>query len=108
MMFKKLPIVYTKSSTDAQNYMDFKEGMSATFDTEPFKQEEMVLDTYVNVADLISITLRPLVTSEGTVIQTQSVLEHGENFLREHWVVDMDIESLLEVLTNKDENILDV
>ena len=108
MIFKKFPVVYSSQQDEHGNYLEFKESMSATFDNEPFINKEVVIPTYINVADLIVIVLRPVLAADGAIIETQTLLEHGENFMRSHWIVDLPIEETLRILTTNDENILDV
>ena len=108
MIFKKFPIVYSSLQDENGNYLEFRENMSTTFNEEPFDKKEIVIPTYINVVDLIVIVLRPVLANDGTIIETQTLLEHGDNYNRSHWVVDLPIEETLRILNTNDENILDV
>lgn len=99
MNFKSFPIVYTKVSEgeDTVNYQSSLENMNSTLDLEPFSNDERVLATFIDIEGLLQISIRSVLTEDGTVIETQSLVEHGENDNRAHFIVDLPVQECIKI-----------
>jgi hypothetical protein len=90
------PIVYTKSNNDIY---PFNEAMSVSFDVEPL-DKEIVVDTYIDLESLIGLIIRPLVASDNTIIETQTIIEHGDFDIRSQWIIDLPLHVVIKIIEN--------
>ena len=94
MNLKMFPVVYSKNGSDI---MPFNEAMSATFDVEPLFNE-VVIDTYIDLDSLIALIIRPVVASDGTQIETQTIIEHGDFDIRSQWIIDLPMHVVIKII----------
>ena len=101
MNFKQFPVIYTKTN-ETDNTLLFEnivENMSNSYDLEPFSNQERVLPTFIDTDDLVQVCIRSVLADDGTVIETQALVEHGENNNRAHFIVDLPVEECIKIFT---------
>lgn len=101
MNFKGFPVIYSKTmdSDDTALYQNIVENMNSSYDIEPFSNDERVMMTFIDIEGLLQVSIRSVLAEDGTVIETQSLVEHGENGNRAHFIVDTPVEECIKIFT---------
>lgn len=101
MNFKGFPVIYSKTldNEDTTLYQNTVENMNTSYDLEPFSNDERVLMTFIDIEGLLQVCIRSVLADDGTVIETQSLVEHGENDNRAHFIVDLPVEECIKIFT---------